>query len=170
MKNLIFIGGTMGVGKTAVGQCLKQKLGRCVFLDGDWCWDASPFVVTERTKAMVSDNITHLLNNFIGCPEYENIVFVWVMHEQGIIDGLRSRLVKGDYRFFSFSLVCSPETLRKRLEGDVAAGRRSPDVIGRSIPRLPLYDRLDSVRIDTDALSADGAAEAIKREVLGTDE
>ena len=40
MKKLYLIGGTMGVGKTAVCQKLKVKLNNSVFLDGDWCWDA----------------------------------------------------------------------------------------------------------------------------------
>ena len=75
MKNLYLIGGTMGVGKTTVCQSLKRLLPKAVFLDGDWCWDADPFVVTEETKAMVMDNICHVLNNFIHCTEYENIIF-----------------------------------------------------------------------------------------------
>ena len=46
MKNLYLIGGTMGVGKTSVSQCMKQKLPDAVFLDGDWCRDANPFQIT----------------------------------------------------------------------------------------------------------------------------
>ena len=57
MKNLYLIGGTMGVGKTTACRILKGLLPRAVFLDGDWCWDADPFVVTEETKGMVTDNI-----------------------------------------------------------------------------------------------------------------
>ena len=71
MKKLYLIGGPMGVGKTAVGQALKRMLPNSVFLDGDWCWDANPFQVTEETKAMVMDNICHLLNNFLRCTAYE---------------------------------------------------------------------------------------------------
>ena len=67
MKTLYMIGGTMGVGKTTVCQQLKQDLQNSVFIDGDWCWDASPFQVTDETKAMVIDNICHLLNNFLKC-------------------------------------------------------------------------------------------------------
>ena len=50
MKNLYLIGGTMGVGKTTVCRMLKKKMEKAVFLDGDWCWDADPFVVTDETK------------------------------------------------------------------------------------------------------------------------
>ena len=72
MKTLYMIGGTMGVGKTTVCQLLKQNLPNSVFLDGDWCWDASPFQVTDETKAMVTNNICYLLNNFLKCSAYEN--------------------------------------------------------------------------------------------------
>lgn len=51
MKALYLIGGTMGSGKTTVSQQLKKDLDNSVFLDGDWCWDASPFQVTDETKA-----------------------------------------------------------------------------------------------------------------------
>ena len=88
MKKLYLIGGTMGVGKTAVSQQLKKDLPNSVFLDGDWCWDANPFQVTEETKTMVTDNICYLLNNFLHCSAYENIIFCWVMHEQHIIDSI----------------------------------------------------------------------------------
>ncbi len=47
MKNLYLIGVPMGVGKTTVGQLLKRTLPSSIFLDGDWCWDAEPFTVTE---------------------------------------------------------------------------------------------------------------------------
>ena len=65
MKKLFIIGGTMGVGKSTVSQILKRKLPNSVFLDGDWCWDASPFQVTPETKEMVVKNIWAVLNNFL---------------------------------------------------------------------------------------------------------
>ena len=78
MKRLYLLGGTMGVGKTTVSQQLKQDLPNSVFLDGDWCWDADPFQVTEETKSMVIRNICYLLNSFLHCTAYENIIFCWV--------------------------------------------------------------------------------------------
>ena len=55
MKNLYIVGGTMGVGKTAVCQQLKMNLSNSVLLDGDWCWDSNPFQVTDETKSMVME-------------------------------------------------------------------------------------------------------------------
>ena len=94
VKNLYFIGGTMGVGKTTVGKSLMNmlELENSVFLDGDWCWYSHPFMVTSETKEMVTNNICTLLNNFIGCSAYDNIIFCWVMHEQSIIDDILCRL------------------------------------------------------------------------------
>ena len=157
MKRLFLIGGTMGVGKTTTSRILRDRLPSCAFLDGDWCWDMHPFKVTEETKRMVTDNICHVLNNFLACTEFENVVFCWVMHEQGIIDGLVSRL-KGEFELYAVSLVCSEEKLRERIEKDVAAGIRLPDVADRSAARIPLYENLNTVRIDVSDITPGEAA------------
>ncbi|MCC8151727.1 MAG: AAA family ATPase, partial [Lachnospiraceae bacterium] len=52
MKKIYLVGGTMGVGKTAVCQKLKKELADCGFLEGDWCWDADPFPVNEASKGL----------------------------------------------------------------------------------------------------------------------
>lgn len=161
MKNLYMIGGPMGVGKTTVCQLLKKRLPGAVFLDGDWCWDSEPFVVNDETKAMVEDNICHVLNNFIHCTEYENVIFCWVMHQQEIIDGILTRLDTGACRVRTVSLVCAPEALRARLLRDVEAGIREAGVVERSLERLPLYGRLDTLRLDVSELTAEEAAEKL---------
>ena len=105
MKKLFIIGGTMGIGKSTVSQILKQKLPNSVFLDGDWCWDSSPFQVTAETKEMVIKNICAVLNNFLKCSVYENVIFCWVMHEQSIIDKIISGLDTANSRIIAESLL-----------------------------------------------------------------
>ena len=161
MKTLYLIGGTMGVGKTATCQELKRMLPGAVLLDGDWCWDADPFVVTDETKAMVMDNVCHVLGNFLRCSAYENVILCWVMHEQGIIDGILSRLDTSGCQVRTVSLVCSEEELRRRLGKDVSDGLRQPDVIARSLASLPLYQTLGTEKVDTSHLSLAQAAERI---------
>lgn len=163
MKTLYIIGGTMGVGKTTVCRQLQKKLNNCVFLDGDWCWDMWPFTVTEETKAMVLDNICHLLNNFLRCSAYENILFCWVLHEQSILDDILSRLNTDNCRLLCISLLCSPEALTARLNKDISTGLRQPDVLPRSLARIPLYQKLNTIKIDVSWLSAEEAAEEILR-------
>ena len=161
MKDLYLIGGPMGVGKTTAGKLLKTRLERSVFLDGDWCWDAHPFVVTEETRRMVMDNICHLLGNFLVCSAYQNIIFCWVMHQQEIIDEMVSRLDLTNCRVHPVSLICSEHALRARLEQDVRAGIRQPDVIARSVERLPLYRSLNTALLDTSCLTPEESAEQI---------
>ena len=163
MKHLYMIGGPMGVGKTAVCQALSAQLNRSVFLDGDWCWSMHPFIVTEETKAMVTDNIVHLLGNFIRCSELEHIIFGWVMHEQAIIDGILARLPLDNCQVHVISLVCSEDVLRSRLLKDIDAGVRTSDIIERSLARLPLYETLNTIKIDTGLLTIEETAEKICR-------
>lgn len=163
MKNLYMIGGPMGVGKTTVCQLLKKRLPKAVFLDGDWCWDADPFVVTEETRAMVEDNICHVLNSFIRCTEYENVIFCWVMHRQEIIDGILDRLDTSKCRVRTVSLVCGEGALRERLGRDIERGLREADVIERSVQRLPLYEELDTIKLDVSELTAFEAAGKLAR-------
>lgn len=165
MKHLILIGGPMGVGKTSVCRALQSRLPNCVFLDGDWCWDAKPFAVTDETKAMVLDNIAHLLGNFLACSAYDNVLFCWVMHEQAIADAILSRLPRGEYRVAHISLVCSEEALTARIGADVAAGVRTPDVLERALAYLPRYGRLPGPRLDTTHLTVEAAAEALRAQI-----
>lgn len=163
MKNIYLIGGTMGVGKTTTCQIIKNKLNNCVFLDGDWCWDMHPFQVTEETKQMVLENICFLLNNFIKCSAYEIIVFCWVMHEQTIIDYIVSHLDTVNCNVHAISLVCSEQALRARLRKDVDAGIRTEDVIRRSIERIPLYEKLNTYKVDVSKIIPEQVADFIIR-------
>ena len=163
MKTLYMIGGTMGVGKTTVCQQLKQDLQNSVFLDGDWCWDASPFQVTDETKALVIDNICHLLNNFLKCSAYENIIFCWVMHQQSIIDSIVEKLDTQNCDVKYISLIADEKTLRDRLSMDIERGIRTADVIERSVSRIPLYQTLNTIKIDTNEKAVAVIANEIKQ-------
>ncbi|MHB8130084.1 MAG: AAA family ATPase [Mobilitalea sp.] len=161
MKNIYLIGGTMGVGKTTICQNIKGKLIYSVFLDGDWCWDMHPFQVTEETKQMVVENICFLLNNFIKCSAYENIVFCWVMHLQTIIDDIVSCLDTTNCNVHSISLICSEKALQTRLRKDVDSGIRTENIIGRSIEYLSLYDKLSTYKVDVSNIIPEQAADFI---------
>lgn len=52
-----------------------------------------------------------------------------------------------------FSLRKDEEALTARIRADVAAGRRGPDAVERSLARLPLYRDLNTVKIDTTSRS-----------------
>ncbi len=161
VKKLYLIGGTMGVGKTSVSQCMKQELPNAVFLDGDWCWDANPFQITQETKEMVIDNICYLLNRFVQCSAYENIIFCWVMHEQSIIDTILNKVNTTDCVVKIISLMAMEETLAERIMRDIDSGSRDTDVLERSIARIPLYQSVNSVKVETDGKTVHEIAEEI---------
>lgn len=163
MKTLYLIGGPMGAGKTATGLILKNMLDDCFYLDGDWCWDMHPFRLTDDTKRMVMDNICFLLKNFLKCPSCKNVVFCWVMHEQGILDEIISRVGARDLEIKRISLICRPEVLEEHLKKDIDAGIREADVVERSLARLPFYRHLDTVKLDVSDMTASQAAEFIRR-------
>jgi len=163
MKTFYMIGGPMGVGKTTVSQQLKSDLPNSVFLDGDWCWDSNPFQVTEETKAMVIENICCLLNNFLHCSAYENVIFCWVMHQQIIIDSIIEKLDLQNCSVKCVSLLADESSLRNRLMADVNRGIRTADVIDKSIARLLLYQALDTYKIDTGNKTVQMIAHEIKQ-------
>ena len=158
MKDLVFINGTMGVGKSATCRKLLSLLSPAAFLDGDWCWSMSPFVVNEETKAMVLDNAAYVLNSFLHCSAYRYVIFCWVMHEFSIVEEMLRRLDMSDACFSLFTLTASEEALSARLRKDMEEGKRSPDVLGRSLERLPLYAAMNGRRIDVSSMTPAEAA------------
>jgi broad-specificity NMP kinase len=148
VKKLIIINGTMGVGKSTVCKILLDSLKPSVYLDGDWCWNMNPFVISEENRKMVINNITHLLNSYLNNSSYEYIIFCWVIHQENIFEQLLEPLNNCDFELYKISLVCSETALKNRLEIDVQNRIRKTDVIDRSVQRLELYNNMDTIKID----------------------
>ena len=161
MKNLIFINGTMGVGKTATSTKLLKLLPDCVFLDADWCWYADPFVANEETKRMADKNISFLLNSFLDCSVYENVIFCWVMYAEFMIDMVLSWLKSKDYNLYKFSLVCSEDALKSRLQEDIDGNLRENGILERALQRLPNFYKMDTIKIDVSDITPEQAAHII---------
>ncbi len=149
LKRLILINGTMGAGKTAVCRELERELAPCAFLDGDWCWEMHPFQVTDETKRMVLENISFVLGQFLRCSAYETVLFCWVMQQDSIAEEILHRLDLRNVQVERFTLMVSERALRQRLERDVTAGLRQADVIDQSVQRLPLYEKMKTVKAQT---------------------
>ncbi len=91
----------------------------------------------------------YLLNNFLHCSAYENVIFCWVMHQQPIIDSILGKLDTQNCEAKCISLIADETHLRKRLTKDVERGIRAEDVIERSVTRIPMYQTLNTIKIDT---------------------
>ena len=68
-------------------------------------------------KKMVLENITFLLNNFIHCPAYENVIFCWVMHEQAIVDEILRKLETEDCLVHTITPEQAAEKIRILTSG-----------------------------------------------------
>jgi broad-specificity NMP kinase len=158
VKKLIIINGTMGVGKSTVCSILLDKLEPSVYLDGDWCWNMNPFIVSEENKAMVISNITHLLKSYLNNSSYKYVIFCWVIHQEDIFSHILRPLDDLDFELYKISLVCSQAALRSRLEIDVQKGLRHADLIDRSLERLALYEKMDTIKLDVSTLTPEQAA------------
>ncbi len=88
------------------------------------------------------------------------------MHEQSIIDEIIGSLDLSCCKIKTISLLCDENTLRERLEKDVANGIRKADVIERSIERIELYNELNSVKINTTGKSIDEVCEEMMRATI----
>lgn len=166
MKKLIMINGTMGVGKSTVCSKLLDILSPSVYLDGDWCWNMNPFVVSEENKEMVMNNISYLLKSYLNNSSYKYIIFCWVMHEEDILKQVLYKLKEFDFQLYKISLVCTEEALRKRLNNDVISGVRKADVITRSVERISAYEKMDTVKIDVSNTTVEDTAKIIYSMVL----
>lgn len=158
MKKLYLIGGTMGAGKSAVGKELNRLANKSVWLDGDDLWRMNPFTVSDSTKLMVMANIRAVINNFLACRDIECVIFTWVMHEREIIDDILSGLALDGVEVKAVSLVPSGETLKSRLQKDIAAGVRRSDIVEKSLGYLKKYDELDTDKIDVSGILPEEAA------------
>lgn len=162
MKRLILIGGPMGVGKSSAARALAARLDKNVRLDGDWCWMARPFVVSEETKRMVLENIRFLLGRFLRCAAYENVIFSWVMQRQEIVDSVLEGLPLEGVELLHINLIASPDALAARVKADVAAGLRDSDAPARSLAYLRAFEEMAGRKLDVSALSPEEVAAAIE--------
>lgn len=148
-KKLVIINGVMGVGKTTISKMLYKELENSFWLDGDNCWMMNPFEVTDENKVMVIDNIAYILNNFIKNTKSKHIVFNWVIHTDGIMNDILSKIDIINLEVYKITLMCSREKLVERISKDVAIGLRDEDNIKRSLDRLDLYKSMDTIKVDT---------------------
>lgn len=85
------------------------------------------------------------------------------MHDQRLLNEILFNLDTAGCKVKCVSLVCDPDTLKRRLLADVERGLRQMDVIARSMERLPLYRRLNTIQMDVSSITAEQAAELLSK-------
>ena len=85
------------------------------------------------------------------------------MHEQTIIDRILSELDIGDCKVKSISLIADETNLKRRIMGDIGKGIRAGDATERSVDRIPLYENLNTIKIDTNGKTIQMISDEIKK-------
>jgi len=164
MKKLIIINGAPGVGKSTTCMELREILPKNVFLDGDWCWYSNPFVVTEETKKMFETNLSFLLNSFIACSEFENIILSICTRHENLIQERINSLDMTNTVAHPFILHCDKDSRMQRIKNDSSMRRRRTDIADN--PKWETaFDHMQVQKIDTSNLTAKQAAEIIAGKV-----
>lgn len=148
-KKLIIINGVMGVGKTTISKMLYKELAYSFWLDGDNCQIMNPFIVDEENKEMSLDNISYILNSYLRNSKSKYVIFNWVIHTDEIMGEILRRVDTSNTKVYKITLMASNETLVSRIKEDIKNGLRNEDNIARSLARLPLYEKMDTIKIDT---------------------
>ena len=162
-KKLIIINGTMGAGKTATCTLLNKTLQNSVWLDGDWGWMINPWTVNDENMRMVEDNLKHLLRNFLTNSWIEYVIFNWVLHDEEGFNLVFSWIEDLEYDLTKITLTCSEEELKRRLGKDIEENKREESIINRSIDRLRMYEKLDTIKLDTSNINIQESANEIIR-------
>ena len=62
-----------------------------------------------------------------------------------ILKGLNTSNVE----IYKITLMCPAESLVSRIKGDISKGLRDEDNIRRSLERLVLYEKMNTIKVDT---------------------
>ncbi len=163
LKQLLIVNGAPGIGKTAVCRELLPRLDRCVWLDGDWCWTAHPWIVTEETRAMAERNMIHLLDGFLACSEYRLVLFSWIFRSDALLVRLLGGLRETGYRLRKFTLTCGEEAYRERL---LTAGR-SESEIETHLATQRACATFEAEPVDTTGRTLEEVAKALRFQIVG---
>lgn len=65
-------------------------------------------------------------------------------------------------RVITVTLISNAETLERNLIKDIPSGLRTTDIIERSTAKLPMYETLNTIKIDISDKNIDEISEKIK--------
>ena len=161
MKKLIIINGTMGVGKTSVGQLLNESIPNSAFIDGDWCCKVdSP--LTESIKKLYIENIKSILNNYLLSSAVTDIIFCWVIHKNEILYNIINNVDLKNIKVYIITLQANELSLKSRITKRLEYEKRDNNELKRSLYyQQKFYKNMPSYKIDTSNINVQDVAEKI---------
>jgi|GEM_PF-3185259 len=80
MKNLLFICGPNGIGKTTICKEIVRMLPNSAYVDSDLCRLMNLFILNDETIPTIAKNISDLLINCMDCTVIETVIFSYGFH------------------------------------------------------------------------------------------
>jgi len=159
MKNLLFLCGPNGIGKTTISKEIVKQLPNTAYVDSDPCRLMNPFVLNNETIPTIAKNISDLIHNYMNCPVINNVIFSYGFHgrRKEVFEMVMTELSKINYNFIPFLLWCSEEENVKRMHAD----NRSLERILRTLNESRKAFNVTYPRIDITDFSVIEAAKNI---------
>jgi ABC-type cobalamin/Fe3+-siderophores transport system ATPase subunit len=160
MKNILFLCGPNGIGKTTICKEIIKQLPNSAYVDSDPCRVMNPFVLNDDTIPTIAKNISDLLTNYLKCPVVSTVVFSYGFHgrRKEVFQRVQSEISKTEHEFIPFLVWCSEEENINRMNGD----NRSTDRIQRTLKESrKAFDDVTYPKVDITNLSASEAAKTI---------
>jgi len=160
MKNILFLCGPNGIGKSTICKEIIKQLPSSAYVDSDPCRIMNPFVLNDDTIPTIAKNISDLLINYLKCPIVNTVVFSYGFHGRRIevFQCILSEISRVNHDFIPFLLWCSEEENINRMKFD----NRSDDRIQRTLNESrKAFDDLNYLKLDITNLSVPEAAKTI---------
>lgn len=163
MKNLLFICGPNGIGKTTICKEIIRKLPNSAYVDSDPCRLMNPFILNDETIPTIAKNISDLIINYMDCTVIETVIFSYGFHgrRREVFEIVMKAVSERDFNFIPFLLACSEEENIKRMDIDNRSTERKQRAIEES---RKAFDDIPYPQIDiTDFTVSEVAENIIKK-------
>ena len=168
---IIIINGSLGVGKTSVGDQLHHKFSKSVHLDGDAVGDIHPFEIYDDARICHLYRTLELLVGFHQKNGYHDFVINYVFESPESLQDLLDLLHPLDPSIHTYWLTCDPDEQAKRIRG------RKRDEIDWELDRFIELQRIQAEaaqrgfigkRVDTTGLTSAEVSDVVWEDVLNS--
>lgn len=131
MKNLLFLCGPNGIGKTTISKEILNNIPNSAYVDSDPCRMMNPFALNDVTIPIIAKNISDLITNYLNCTTVNTVIFSYGFHgrRKEVFEMVISNISNLEYNFVQFLLWCDLEENINRMKFD----NRSEERIKRTI-------------------------------------
>ena len=164
MKNILFLCGPNGIGKTTICKEIIKQLPNSAYVDSDSCRIMNPFVLNDDTIPTIAKNISDLIINYLKCPTVNTVIFSYGFHgrRKEVFQKVLVEISQIEHKFIPFLIWCSEEENVNRMNIDNRSAERIQRALNES---RKAFEYVTYPKIDITNLSAEEAAKRIITEI-----